>query len=442
MFKKVLFTAAAIAAFSACSDENNDNSSNGSGNQDVGKIVKTTIKDVAYIIDKSGGSGGLPSSKSPASSIRAASDGNLGFLDNLGNEIAPQFINEQGDTVTSQISIAGMRDLNSDFMILSVSNTGNSDWTTNELLINKKTEATYELNRDAAHGTFVFAPYEFDIYRISQQTYSDADGNIYLNNNSPTGMVFKINLQNVNNVTMEEYLPPTENARTFIVDKAGICSYDGKFKCPGGRIYPYSELFPSGTGKMPQKILSLDGFLCLFFITEDDEYDYYKLVAPTNNELAVENLDKNEGDLLRSLSGSRYNPVRQTYFWRVGMPPDNLKVVEFDPATNMVTETGIAMPYMTYDGQTTSEFIYMGQQKLSKFSYADYSYSQNVVDFDQLGYEIYSITGIQTSPVLSFSALRYSDGSVIVGEIDSNGTVNILDERNSNGQVWTLTKLN
>ncbi len=437
MFKKVLFTAAAIAAFSACSDENNDNSSNssnGSGNQDVGKIVKTTIKDVAYIIDKSGGSGGLPSSKSPASSIRAASDGILRFLDNLGQEIAPQFINEQGDTVTSQISIAGMRDLNSDFMILSVSNTGNSDWTTNELLINKKTEATYELNRDQQHGNFCS---DDDV--SNTKVYTDAQGNIYLQPGyikigegfyTAVYVIYKINTQNAENVTLEEYVPSAEGAGSFIVDRAGVCYY-GNFKCPGGRIYTQSQLFPSAS--VQDAFLGLTGSL---YICADD--GMYKLSALTNNELAVGKINQ------RSFSSYLYNPIKQVFLLHgYDDSSGDEAVAEFNEATNDITEIQLDYPFkeLSYADFSTSDARYVGRQKLTKISYSDYS-SQPFIDFDNLGYKIYSISASSNSPKLSFTAMDYANSNYIMGEIDSNGTVNILDSRNNNGQVWTLTKLN
>jgi hypothetical protein len=423
MFKKIFLFALLIVAFTSCSDDRH-------GRNNIGKIVRTTIKDVAYVYEKT-------------SSLRSASDyDSYGFIDKIGNEIIPKFVNEKGEDVASEIHILSICDLNSEFLIISIeSDTGDKGWGTG-LLINKKTEATYDAGNN--------------LFSCLEWSYTDAQGNIYLSN---TESVFKINPQNAENITVENYLPETEYGNGyFVVNQTSVCAYWRndilKFKCPGGQIYPISQLLLEENITSVFDVGVFVGFNGSIYITKANRFGkikLYKLLEPTNNKLAVEEVAEFDGGgMLFPIE----NPVKKTHFWASSQG----KLVEFDEKINSITETEIDIPcrtmstyssgIFTYSNQlfVSSDAVYIGDkssnsQKFTKLPYSDYS-QKSIMDFAQLGYEAYSISTASTSSGLSFSGLNYSNGNYVIGEIDSKGAVNILDSRNNGGQIRTLIKLN
>ncbi|KAA6334229.1 hypothetical protein EZS27_017435 [termite gut metagenome] len=292
---------------------------------------------------------------------------------------------------------------------------------------------------------------------IQDKAHTDVQGNLYFKGISGGG-IYKINPHEVDNLTMEEYLPQTEweNCEYYMVDKTGVCAYWRstidvlKFKSPNGRIYPIRQVIDDS-----EKAVSV--FLGL-------NSNYYIVSELKNHTSDMETWKKryiyettytNEELLSKKVVGfdsfSPYldfnpNPIKRTDIAISNDYINNIyELVVFDEQNNTVTKStindllSISNNFPNIEHNITSDNLYAKVEGTwIKIDFNTY----NVSKMDISNYEIYSISSSIKNPELSFSGLRYSDGRNIIGTIDKNGTILVMENMQITDKITTLIRLN
>lgn len=57
-------------------------------------------------------------------------------------------------------------------------------------------------------------------------------------------------------------------------------------------------------------------------------------------------------------------------------------------------------------------------------------------------YELYEMTADAANKRLIFTALRYEDGKVVIGEVSTEGRISIINEKESSNKIINLIPLN
>jgi hypothetical protein len=441
-------TVCGLAGLSSCSDDEDENVLM---NFELGKIVGSNLNEIKYLY-------------STSSSLRSSDgDANFGAIDINGMVTEIKFLSEDGEFIGSSIppKFHGMAEIGDEFVICGVSIYQDFKKETDstvvigtaqgfrELLINKRTGAVYTFPEDAG----IIIAWHRDDIDVPVKGYFDSQGNLYIyyHSNQYFGKVriSKIDIQNPDNVTIEDYLPPTEMDNlyvdrsddfneSFMVSMAGTCAYrtgynsNFKFKCAGGSIYPISQLIPNGSYNL---FLGHNGsfyIATIDYITIAEGWmaevlEIYKLSEPATNKLVAEKVASLRNVVSRyEINHSIANPVTHTRIWS----SEGGKIVEFDETTNTLTLTEFDIPRL-YGSKLyyTSDAVYIGSTNLqnqTKIHWDDYS-NQTTINFQQLGYEVYTLFSTTAAPELSFTALRYSDASYIIGIVDETGKINCLE---------------
>lgn len=436
------------------------------------KIVRSNINKAQYLFN-------TPTDSPYSASSRTFTDhSGFGAIDINGMVKDIQFFNEDGELIESvqPTLVHGIAEVGKEYVICGITlfqdikyegEDGEEGMSRKSLfcnlLINKKTGKVYMIPNKYDNEAWRYEPSNslIDWYQ-NVKGYSDAQGNLYLGYyDGGEPKISKINIQDVDNIYIEDYLPLTEMEKLalymgdknspFIINASGVCAYStypnssnayNKFKCPGGRIYPIQQLISEG-----EDISDSDNYLlflgfngCFYIATYNRLPDMsnairiYKLTEPTNNEIESEKIaeliipwDLNDRLYIKAPIG---NPEKHTHFWSSGG-----KLVEFSEDKNtLIINTAIKLPeldrvpYLFY----TSSAVYVESgssyfQRLTKISLSDYS-DQKIIDFQKEGYEAYNITSSFSSPNLSFTGLRYLDANYIIGSVDDvTGNINCLE---------------
>lgn len=268
------------------------------------------------------------------------------------------------------------------------------------------------------------------------------DGMLYYN---CYGMVYQINPQDF---TYKPYLPEGQRADIFLVSKKGTCWYGsdfmgcvGKLVLRGGRVYPVDgqQIFLS------QK----DGML---YSVNGKKIVRWREIS--DNEIVQEDVCEitQEGMFGFFINGTNGNVVMHSVD-----ESQSSVFMEFDGSSclvkNTMSEPNWGHRFMSnfftgFNGEPSFrwEEIQAGQVF---FGSDGYSYSLNLSTYELTvaqyeipsnEYEVY--TRQQGFDSMLFSALRYLDGKVVIGEVDKDGQVRIISEQESSAKVTQLIPLN
>ena len=72
----------------------------------------------------------------------------------------------------------------------------------------------------------------------------------------------------------------------------------------------------------------------------------------------------------------------------------------------------------------------------------DYSIQKTSYIFPYNEYELYEMTADAANKRLIFTALRYEDGKVVIGEVSTEGRISIINEKESSNKIINLIPLN
>ncbi len=428
-----------FAVFYACSKDDNS----------TGRYLeKATVKG-ATAIYQSGGSAG----RATTEEVRRYMT-----IDDKGTVRPIRFITESGDTV--DMNIECVRDLDSRYLLMQGGFRFNKDVYFKFLFVNKETEALYALNfRDVG-------------YMVSDKpAYSDDNGNIYTEFD---GELYKFNVSDPNNITMEQYLPSEQykygnnNGVDIAVSKNGLLlfgdyDFSKKIKCPGSRIYKMDDFFRQELGEgnenryLDFRIFPVEKtFYAVVSFSNSSgvggsEYQKYlvELNLIGNNELTLAVLQEayfGKDETINFIDRLDYNPVRKTYEGGIGDPAERKDFIwDYDPKTNTLTKTAYVRPVNSPDGSSAQSIWYRSYEKegcYESYRLADYSKGCEV-DLKAHGVdEVYDVVFNPSREGFTFTGFRYSDSKNVIGKVEENGDVTINEDTKSSSKITTLLLLN
>lgn len=411
--KKFLLMLGAVALFTACSDDGGSGSGNINYEEGYKYLTNLNVSDAKMIYQKS-------------SSTRAIGDDSYYKLDLSGNEVKLSIKGEDGQD--HNIGIHKVLKLSDKVLLVNPIAQDIIDlfykpepdglgisvaWGSTEYLsiVDVQTEKIYRW------------PKEIDVYLGdgSLKTILDNQGNIYIasssNSNYPEyRQIYKLN---VSDFTMQKMLPDEVRCNGFTVTDNGFVVYwsgqeqqqNCRVKCPGGRIYPISDIYT----------FIFNGNL---YSIRNNAIIQYKTVG--NNDL--------EEKTICTISDEQFNG-----YWR------------FVP--NHVRKTMVLNEYYEFDGEkctqldkqinigdirTNKAWYNRSNTTFSKIAMKDYQESQ----FQILDYEIQSLSANSESSNITFTGFRYSDGVNVVGTITETDEVVIDNVAENGNKIINLISLN
>lgn len=411
--KKFLLMLGAVALFTACSDDGGSGSGNINYEEGYKYLTNLNVSDAKMIYQKS-------------SSTRAIGDDSYYKLDLSGNEVKLSIKGEDGQD--HNIGIHKVLKLSDKVLLVNPIAQDIIDlfykpepdglgisvaWGSTEYLsiVDVQTEKIYRW------------PKEIDVYLGdgSLKTILDNQGNIYIasssNSNYPEyRQIYKLN---VSDFTMQKMLPDEVRCNGFTVTDNGFVVYwsgqeqqqNCRVKCPGGRIYPISDIYT----------FIFNGNL---YSIRNNAIIQYKTVG--NKDL--------EEKTICTISDEQFNG-----YWR------------FVP--NHVRKTMVLNEYYEFDGEkctqldkqinigdirTNKAWYNRSNTTFSKIAMKDYQESQ----FQILDYEIQSLSANSESSNITFTGFRYSDGVNVVGTITETDEVVIDNVAENGNKIINLISLN
>ena len=276
------------------------------------------------------------------------------------------------------------------------------------------------------------------------------DGAIYFIDTWGNNMLYKLDTQSF---TIEQALPDGQKCYDFLVNKDGVIYYDHKFKLPNGRIIP----------DISQRVFLLNGDFFSLDIGQQFKISRWDLLA--DNDIQQTNI-LSLLDVAQFERGShgieRIIQIRQNKSSLIYIPTylENVSgheggiLFEFDGTNaslinsygqdldqfNMLTSIWIDIETHMVESIADSYICFLPGQILS-FNIEDFSISSTPCASLE-GYEIYESSVDQINRRLIFTALRYEDGKVVIGEISADGQILIINEKESSNKVISLIPLN
>ena len=328
----------------------------------------------------------------------------------------------------------------------------------NDKLLLIETESYFRMIADLQTEKLYRAP-----DHLSMPVTEGADGMLYY-----IELPYMLRRLNPTNITIEQALPDGQNCEKFMVNKSGIIYYvyeSAKFKMPNGRIIPYDGYEP---------FISNDGD---FYIYDWNlqEPKFYKLIPKSDGEIQKEYICQFDDPVSESLCGIAKNGKngKSLFISAVngeGGPDGRINIIanklyEFDGSQLIAKKTyecdqpaydltGNFQEYVSlwnlfsesYHSSANGMISEINLGFLSNTMYSinldDYSIQSTPYTFPASEYELYEITSDEANRRLVFTALRYEDGKIVIGEISAQGRISIISEKESNSKIINLIALN
>ncbi|MBO1692748.1 hypothetical protein [Bacteroides uniformis] len=411
--KKFLLMLGAVALFTACSDDGGSGSGNINYEEGYKYLTNLNVSDAKMIYQKS-------------SATRATGDDSYYKLDLSGNEVKLSIKGEDGQD--HNIGIHKVLKLSDKVLLVNPIAQDIIDlfykpepdglgisvgWGSTEYLsiVDVQTEKIYRW------------PKEIDVYLGdgSLKTILDNQGNIYIasssNSNYPEyRQIYKLN---VSDFTMQKMLPDEVRCNGFTVTDNGFVVYwsgqeqqqNCRVKCPGGRIYPISDIYT----------FIFNGNL---YSIRNNAIIQYKTVG--NNDLEEKTICTISDEQFNGYWRFLPNHVRKTMVLNEYYEFDGEKCTQLDKQINIG------------DIRTNKAWYNRSNTTFSKIAMKDYQESQ----FQILDYEIQSLSANSESSNITFTGFRYSDGVNVVGTITETDEVVIDNVAENGNKIINLISLN
>ena len=282
-----------------------------------------------------------------------------------------------------------------------------------------------------------YTPYS---YFYGESVQCDATGNIYTND---WHKLIKIDISDPQNLSVEQINPPTERMEgiQWAVDSKGNCAYraidelgnyvlrlkkktGGYMNLPGdasSQLYFWQGLdgqiyYLCGIYMYNAKVKKIDNQNYVISDVDSDVYYYYPWKA-----------------LLRAKNKNRIVAVAENEIYEL-----------YNPDTNKITKkqaSAIGLNKIKFAVSSDDFYYFVGTDannncKVVKVDPVTYQYEYLLSDGE---YDVYNLTVSKNSIV--FNALRMSDGAIVMGRINNNGNIKILDDKLEN-LVTVLERIN
>lgn len=401
-----------VALFTACSDDSGSGSSNINYEEGYKYLTSLNVSDAKMIYQKS-------------SSTRAIGDDSYYKLDLSGNEVKLSIKGDDGQD--HNIGINKVVKLSDKIILVNPVAQDIVDLFykpgPDEPGISVSYQSTEYLSIvDIQTEKLYRWPEGVDIYLYdgSLKTILDNQGNIYIassNSNYPEfSQIYKLN---VSDFTMQKMLPDEVRCNGFTVTDNGFVVYwsgqeqqqNCRVKCPGGRIYPISDIYT----------FIFNGNL---YSIRNNAIIQYKTVG--NNDLEEKTICTIPDEQFNGYWRFVPNHVRKTMVLNEHYEFDGEKCTKLDKQINIG------------DIRTNKAWYNHSNTTFSKVAMQDYQESQ----FQILDYEIQSLSANSESSNIAFTGFRYSDGANVVGTITESDEVVIDNVAENGNKIINLISLN
>lgn len=368
-----------------------------------------------------------------------------------GRDIALSWINSSGDTLAIE-SLRGIWDINDKYLMITLGqplnygpdSDGNLSPVLREgysFLVDKKTEAIYEIGK-GLNG---------------ENAVTDENGNIYASdgrNGTPSGfenyinILYKIHTQNPTNLKLEEYIRREGSSPMFndlfVMNSKGVCFHNYRY------IRPLS-----GTRQFIISDFILGAEYGAAFVSQHQEEMYIVGIGGDVNMPKLVVSKVNGTDVIEC---NRVAELPIDWYWSGGEAGfirtkrnqwrnttliciDRRNTYEFNLAENTLAETPVKLEdFFTINSYTTADALYQKKSanKLDIISLKDYS--TKTLDLGSEGIDFRYMYTMQGSNFLYFSGFSYSTSQSVIGTIDIDGNVHILES--TPNPITSLVQIN
>lgn len=351
------------------------------------------------------------------------------YIDDDGNEVE--------STTTSDYTPTAIYNINSSFVMVGFK----YYYDTNYYLVRKTDGSVFTLDN-------VGHPVDFpqrDNFINSKIIQTDADGNLYyetiISETAGKHKLIKIDTTNVNQLVKTDVTPDTDHIRLFNVTPDGHVAYnyiDINSNSHGSRIKKSN----GGVHNLPNPMQTAH------WIGLDGKIKYQDRVADASKIVSII-IDQNDYTVSTSeTTGSMdYLSNYLSYMFKIDtrtiMISQNSDFVnEVENSSNTPRKVTISeiSDIKLADASTDHYYISGNDNSNNPLLIKVDPTDDSVITLLSAGlYDIYKMTVSSDNKVI-FNALRMADGVKVIGEINSTGTLRILDE-SSNSNVVVLEKI-
>ena len=352
------------------------------------------------------------------------------------------FIGDLGDTININSYVKAVNNINSHFILLS------GDFPTNivgskNILVNKITEEVYKFPDIEINNRTFDADYRSGLTDFQRDLIEE----VYYHQNS---MIYKLSLSNLNNITVQEYIPKQQQFDKFLIDPFGNCLYgeylssnNFKLKLTSGKIISLTSTWLESKLGAPffnlyTTWLGFDGNF--YFLGSMSGKNTIVKLSIANNEVSALKTAEiiNPFPLIPNDNGYRFvkNPVRGSIAF-----PGQKGVMEYIESTKQVnsyTNTYNFFINKLMIGSSQKYFYISTGDDILKYSMQNYSVAP--IFSGKNNYEIYSLSMDENNDVVFFTGLSFADGKNVAGKISEQNGIEVIAD-NSTNKITVLQKI-
>lgn len=402
---------------------------NGSSNKDpFTNLATASIADAAIIYQRS-------------ATTRSATDENeteeYWKIDRKGNETKILLYDKTGNV--SDVKIKKIGKLNDNLLLIE------TDWYI-RLIADLQTEKLYQAPQELTVDTTVKEGPDGNLYFC---------GNTWCEEYKTYTTLFRLDPVHF---TIEQVLPEGQRCSSFLLNRGNAIYYSsndknlqnggGKIQMPGKRIYPTSN----------EATIFLSGANDFYWIDRDSEsysdftiFNIFKWEQLSNNELEQRFVCPLSSEPLPKFTEPLVVQNQKTGRTAIFVP---FTIYEFD-GSRIVGKKTYAQGKETYIAENlwddiqkndkeslTNDYISFTWDRILTLNLTDYSVNSVPYTFPVNEYEIYETTIDEVNKRQIFTALRYADGKIVIGEISAQGKISIISEKESGNKIVNLITLN
>ncbi|MFT5550244.1 MAG: hypothetical protein ACI9CO_002177 [Candidatus Azotimanducaceae bacterium] len=337
------------------------------------------------------------------------------------------YLDQSGDPMVDDPDIAHVYDLNSQYLIMTFNYVEDVGY-----LVRKTDGVVFDMAAAGGIPFFVFSGGQWGGPVNRPRIQSDANGYIYYISGYDAPII-KADISNPSAITGAVYTYADDQVRNFVVTPNGDVAYQSWGTLTGARI----KKVAGGYHSIPNDNFWVDlsgninhaPDLYWDTQTQSNVFDVHNLAVNPTSGVVTETVT-DVGIQVRTNYGPAYEFVFSDKVISANTNSITNGFIEVDNVSGQVSlVTSYTIAGSLEYGDASNDYIYIltqngGDKVLTKINKDSYA-AQVLVAMNTDGYDIYEYS-VDDANVLTFYALRTSDGARVLGEINAAGTISIL----------------